>query len=232
MGKEWLVRLRNYLGKRLFRVVQKLSVDPLRGPTVGVAVGVISPQLKPDELTVSPSNPYAEDLLRREPFGKGLSCLVNYGSGTGVVLIDADWGSGKTTFLRMWIQQARNDGNVVALVNAWDGDYRGNPLEYLAEQLTRALERYVQCNFFTRMVTRISQFSFPLLSSSILRVLRIGTAVASTIDGGAAWMSAIALQEFILSLRDVKHGQATDVRRLKIYERQAPASGKHITESP
>ena len=42
MGKERLVRLRNYLGKQLFRVVQKLSVDPLRGPTVGVAAGVIS----------------------------------------------------------------------------------------------------------------------------------------------------------------------------------------------
>ena len=120
--------------------------------------------------------PYAEDLLRREPFGKGLSRLVNYGSGTGVVLIDADWGSGKTTFLRMWIQQAWNDGNVVALVNAWDGDYRGSPLEYLAEQLTRAPERYVQGNIFTRMVTRIRQVWFRL-SGSILRVLRIGTAV-------------------------------------------------------
>ena len=214
MGKERLVRLRNYLGKQLFRIVQKLSVDPLRGPTVGVAVSVISPQLKPDELKVSPSNPYAEDLLRREPFGKGLSRLVNYGSGTGVVLIDADWGSGKTTFLRMWIQQARNDGNVVALVNAWEGDYRGSPLEYLAERLTRALERYVQGNIFTRMVTRIRQVWFRL-SGSILRVLRIGTAVASPIDGGAAWISTIALRELILCLRDVKHGPATDGHRLK-----------------
>ena len=144
-----MVRLRNYLGKRLFRLAQKLSVDSLGGSTLRATLSVISPQLKPDELVVSPSNPYARDLLGREPFGEGLSRLVNYGAGTGVVLIDADWGSGKTTFLKMWIQHARNDGKVVALVNAWDGDYRGSPLKHIAEQLARELERYVPRNFFT-----------------------------------------------------------------------------------
>ena len=207
-GAGQMVRLRNYLGKRLFRLAQKLSVDSLGGSTLRATLSVISPQLKPDELVVSPSNPYARDLLGREPFGEGLSRLVNYGAGTGVVLIDADWGSGKTTFLKMWIQHARNDGKVVALVNAWDGDYRGSPLKYIAEQLARELERYVPRNFFTLLVNRIRQV-WSRLSNSILRALRMGTAAAAPIDNGAAWMVVIALQELNLSLRDVKHGQAT-----------------------
>ena len=52
------------------------------------------------------------------PLGDGLTRLVDYGAGTGAVLVDAGWGNGKTTFLRMWSQKARNDGKVVASLNA------------------------------------------------------------------------------------------------------------------
>ena len=214
MGKVRLVQLRNYLGNRLFRVAQKVSVDSLGGPTMRATLSAITPQLKPDELTVPLDNPYAEDLLGRKPIGEGLNRLVDYGAGTGVVLIDASWGNGKTTFLRMWIQQAQNDGKVVALVNAWDGDYRGRPLEYIATVLAEELERLIPRNAFTRLFNRIRQV-WSFLTNSIARMLKVGTAATAPLDGGAAWTTAIAISELVTSLRNVKHGQATDVRRLK-----------------
>ena len=67
------------------------SGDPPRRATVSV----VSPQLKPDELTVPRDDPYAEDRLARRTFGDGLSRLVDYGAGTGVVLIDATWGKAR-----------------------------------------------------------------------------------------------------------------------------------------
>ena len=213
MVQTWLSRLRNYLGKRLFRVAQRVSVDSLGGPTMRATVSVVSPQLKPDELTVAPDDPYAEDLLARRPFGDGLSRLVDYGAGTGVVLIDATWGQGKTSFLRMWIQQARNDGKVVALVNAWDGDYRGNPLEYIAAELASELKSWNRGDIFSRFSNRTRQI-WSYLRGLGLRVLGGGAGIAA-MDGSAAWMSAIVFRELIRALENMELGHGTDERRLQ-----------------
>ena len=214
MAKAWFIRIRNYLGRRLFDLAKGVSVDSLGGATMSARLSVITPHLKPDELDVSPSRPYAEDLLGRESFGDGLARLVDYGSGTGVVLIDAGWGNGKTTFLRMWIQKARNDGKVVASLNAWDGDYRDNPLEYIAEKLASELEREVPRSRIHRLRNRLHQFG-SFLWSSIQRLLPAGTAAAAPADGGAAWAVAIALGQLIHSLRNVKSADPGDVRRLE-----------------
>lgn len=92
MLKVWFVRIRNFLGRRLFRLAQRVSVDAVGGPMASASLSVISPQLKPEEFPVSSNRPYAGDLLGRESFGDGLTRLVDYGAGTGVVLIDAGWG--------------------------------------------------------------------------------------------------------------------------------------------
>ena len=155
MAKSWLHRIRNSLGQLLFKGAKRISVDSIGdGPTASFTLDVVSPDLKPEELPVSTDNPYQADLLSREDFGDGLSKLIDFGSGTGVVLIDGGWGSGKTTFLRMWIQKARNQGKVVAMVNAWDGDYRGNPLEDIADQLATELEGCTPRNTLGRLFNR------------------------------------------------------------------------------
>ena len=214
MAKAWFIRIRNYLGRRLFRLAQRVSVDAIGGPTGSFSLSVVSPQLKPDELHVSPGRPYAEDLLGREPFGDGLTRLVDYGGGTGVVLIDAGWGNGKTTFLRMWIQKARNDGKVVAALNAWDGDYRDNPLECIAENLASELQREVPRSRIHRLRNRLHQFG-SFLWGPIQRYLPAGLTAATPADGGAAWTVAIAIGQLIHSLRNVKSADPGDVRRLE-----------------
>ena len=214
MAKPWFVRIRNYLGHRLNRLAQRVSVDSVGGPTASVRVSVFSPQLKPEEFPVSSGSPYTGDLLGRESFGDGLTRLVDYGAGTGVVLIHAAWGSGKTTFLRMWTQQARNDGKVVASLNAWDGDYRDNPLEYIAERLASELEREVPRSCLGRLRNRLHQF-FGFLRRSMRRVLQVGPAATAAADAGAGWVVAIALVQLIRSLRTVKSADPGDVRRIE-----------------
>ena len=216
MAHAWFVQVRNFLGRRLLRLAQRVSVDAIgAGLTGSMSLSVVSPQLRSDELPVSSDRPYAEDLLGREPFGDGLTRLVDYGGGTGVVLIDAGWGNGKTTFLRMWIQKARNDGKVVASLNAWDGDYRATPLEYIAENLASELEREVPRSRLTRLVNRLHQL-WSYLCRSARRLLPAGTAAtAAATDGGAAWAVANALGQLIRSLRTVTSADPGDARRLE-----------------
>ena len=214
MFRAWFVRIRNSLGKWLFRSAQRVSVVPLGGPTFSANVSVVTPHLRPDELAVSASDPYAQDLLGRDSFGTGLARLVDYGGGTGVVLVDADWGNGKTTFLRMWVQEARNDGKVVASLNAWDGDYRDNPLQYIAEQLAAELKRHVPRNLITRLSNWTRQ-AWNFVHRALRRVVTVGTAATSPTDGGVVWVAGVALELLIRSLRNVKDAGLDDAKRLE-----------------
>ena len=215
MANAWFVQIRNYLGQRLFRLAQSVSVSAIGGPRASFSLSVISPQLRPDDLPVSATRPYAEDLLGRESFGDGLTRLVDYGAGTGAVLVDAGWGNGKTTFLRMWIQKARNDGKVVASLNAWDGDYHDNPLKHIAEKLASELEREVPRCHTTRLLNRLHQI-WSFVCRSGRRLLPAGTAAtAAASDGGAAWAVAIALAQLIRSLRTVQSAASGDSSRLE-----------------
>ena len=228
MAKSWFHRIRNFLGRLLFKGAKKISVDPIgSGLTASASLSVVSPDLKPEELPVSTDNPYQADLLSREDFGDGLSKLIDFGSGTGVVLIDGGWGSGKTTFLRMWIQKARNQGKVVAMVNAWDGDYRGNPLEDIADQLATELEGCTPRNTLGRWFNH-ARGVLDSIFSPILQTLKVGTKAAAPSDGGMSWVAILALQQLVQSLHAVRRASVTDVRRLKNLRRQLQKTAESL----
>ena len=56
--------------------------------------------------------------------------------------IDAAWGNGKTTFLRIWTQYLRNHKFPVVEFNAWETDFSGDPFVALSTELTDGLKKY------------------------------------------------------------------------------------------
>ena len=70
-----------------------------------------------------------------EIFAK-LICAVE---GPGAFGIDADWGNGKTTFLRMLRRFLENDAVPVVNFNAWESDYVSDPFTAIASELTDSL---------------------------------------------------------------------------------------------
>ena len=56
--------------------------------------------------------------------------------------IDADWGNGKTTFVRMLHAFLRKGGFPVVTFNAWESDYVSGPFTAIATELTDALGEY------------------------------------------------------------------------------------------
>ena len=212
-------KFRNWIGGWLYKAGKRISVEPLGLPGVSAKLTVMTPDLKPTELEVSTEGPYDKDLLGRKDFGDSLAKLTKYGAGTGVISVHGAWGSGKTTFLKMWMQDARNQGNVVAMVNAWDGDYRESPLEYIADQLAKELQRYVPRNAVSRMAKRISSY-VAQIAQPIFQTLKAGTAASAVGDGGASWIAIGALQELIRLLHQVKYNTVTDSTKLEGLRRQ------------
>jgi hypothetical protein len=90
---------------------------------------------------------FADDLLDLLKFAKQLESFLDversYVSGSLVVSLNAPFGAGKTAFLEMWkdeIETRQSDDKPrVILLNAWEGDFLGQPLFSIVSSIERAI---------------------------------------------------------------------------------------------
>lgn len=99
-------------------------------------------RIQPKEIEVPEDNPFKHDLLGREKPVEILTHLIGSVEGPCVLAIDAAWGTGKTTFIRMWSQYLRNKNFPVIKFNAWENDFAGDPFVALSAELTDGLNKY------------------------------------------------------------------------------------------
>ena len=68
------------------------------------------------------------DIFKRKPFADALNKIID-GSNAGLVLgLDAKWGEGKSTFLRMWQKQNHKDEGIrIVYFDAFANDYQSDP---------------------------------------------------------------------------------------------------------
>ncbi len=85
--------------------------------------------------------PFKYDELNRKDQVCVLTHVLRTIKGPAVVAVDADWGAGKTTFLKLWAQHLRNTGLPVMRYNAWKTDFANHPLIPLWDELSGALKK-------------------------------------------------------------------------------------------
>ena len=98
-------------------------------------------RIQPSDIDVPESNPFKNDALGRKESVEILARLMRLVEGPGVFGIDADWGNGKTTFLRMLRAFLENDSVPVVSFNAWETDYVSDPFTAIATELTDSLNK-------------------------------------------------------------------------------------------
>ena len=99
-------------------------------------------RIQPQEIEIPEDDPFKNDLLDRKEPVEILTHLVGSIEGPCVLAVDAAWGTGKTTFLRIWAQYLRNHGFPVIEFNAWETDFTGDPFVALSFELTDGLREY------------------------------------------------------------------------------------------
>ena len=81
------------------------------------------------EIEIPVENPFQYDKLKREPCANTFISILKMYAATGcVVALSGDWGSGKTTFIKMLMQKMENEGGHPLYFNAWENDYVSDPL--------------------------------------------------------------------------------------------------------
>lgn len=92
-------------------------------------------RFKPQPLAIPEADPFKEDLLGRKESAENLTAFVESLAEPFVLAIDSPWGTGKTTFLRMWRQHLENQGFPCLYFNAWENDFTDSPLVSLIGEL-------------------------------------------------------------------------------------------------
>src|SRR5260370_28284823 len=92
-------------------------------------------KIKHNEIEIPVDNPFVNCKLNRESYAKVITEIIgNYADGF-VLAINNEWGTGKTTFVKMWKQQLDNGGFQTIYFNAWENDFNNNPLVALMSEL-------------------------------------------------------------------------------------------------
>ena len=100
-------------------------------------------RVQPLEFEVPENNPYEYDLLDRREAVEALTHIIGNIEGACALALDAPWGTGKTTFIRIWEMVLRQRQVPVVRINAWETDFSGEPFVALTSALDKGLSEHV-----------------------------------------------------------------------------------------
>ena len=143
----------------------------------------MSIRLQPEDIDIPKDNPFLNDQLQRQGSIEALTNVLGNLEGPCVIAVDAGWGMGKTTFLRMWAQHLRNKQFPVVEFNAWETDFTWDPFSALWSELAAQLGEQPNRDSYTLLSDLARKLS------PVLRVGSVGTGIAS----GALEQSELAM---------------------------------------
>jgi predicted KAP-like P-loop ATPase len=97
-------------------------------------------KLKAPLVEIPTEDPFRNDLLKRKQSAELLTELVRSTNDPLVLCINAEWGNGKTTFLKMWRKLLINSGFNTLYFNAWENDIAEDALVSLIGELEVGIE--------------------------------------------------------------------------------------------
>ena len=96
--------------------------------------------LKSDIPETPQKEPFINDLLNRLQYADVLTNIVRAIEGGGTISVNAEWGYGKTTFVRMWKAQLKQKGYNTIYLNAWENDYAPDPFMVIIDEVVEQLK--------------------------------------------------------------------------------------------
>lgn len=172
-------------------------------------------RIQPLELDIPNEDPFRHDLLDRQASAEVLTRVFQTIEGPSVLAVDAPWGAGKTTFLKMWARYLRNQGIPTVEFSAWETDYTDDALVALIAELTEQLATFTtQHPARDRVVDLLSRLG--ILAAGIISMSLTNTVKAAT--GGLVDLSRLSdstaddsssyIEERIGSYRDTRESLA------------------------
>lgn len=187
-------------------------------------------QLRASALAVSPENPFEHDKLGRQSAVETVSNILKNSVDPVVMSVNAPWGHGKSTFLRMLTASLEQQEFRVISFNAWESDYIEDPFVALLGDTESQLKKIAgeasgpvrtKIEAFKNLGARIMRASIPvavkiatagLLSADELTELALAEAAESYAKErvkhyGEAKESIVAFRERLSEIASSVYGK-------------------------
>lgn len=149
-------------------------------------------KLFPPPLTVGDNEGFSKekDIFNRQELGKGLMALVQNLETPLVIALDGAWGTGKSTFLKMWAGDLRKAGFSVISFDAFENDYVEDAFAVIAREIVS----------FAEIAAASHKSEVELLAKKAIKVSKILGTNALKVGVKLATFYAISSED----LKDVK----------------------------
>ncbi|PZR28684.1 MAG: hypothetical protein DI535_05990 [Citrobacter freundii] len=128
-------------------------------------------KIKHQELFIPTGDPFHGCVLDRKKYAAVLSEVLKTYSDGFVLALNSQWGTGKTTFVRMWQQYLKNEGFATLYFNSWENDFDTNPLTALLAELKNILpsDKQIAFNKLLKKSGVLAQNVLPALAKAVAK---------------------------------------------------------------
>lgn len=135
-------------------------------------------QLRAPEIEIPSKAPFENDKLGRKGAVETLADILKATADPVVISVNAPWGYGKTTFLRMLNAHLANGAIRTISFNAWESDYVDDPFVALlgdTEEQLKAL-KHDRSVSIQEKIDRVKRFGVKIIAAALPAAVKIGTA--------------------------------------------------------
>ncbi|WP_370278079.1 P-loop NTPase fold protein [Pontibacterium sp.] len=119
--------------------------------------------------------PCATDLLGRHSEIENLSPVLLNAQAPLVFAIDAPWGGGKTTFIRLWQHYLQQQEQVCLYLNAWESDFADDPLLPMLSTLDEWLREQQDDSTPKKAWNKAKEYAPGVLKSTAVAAAKVAT---------------------------------------------------------
>lgn len=125
--------------------------------------------IKHNQIDITEENPFENCKLDRKKYADVLTNIINSYTHGFVLGINNKWGTGKTTFVKMWQQDLKNKGHKTVYFNAWENDFEDNPLTALMGELKTLTKKSTEPEFKSTLKTAaaLSKHIAPIIAQAL-----------------------------------------------------------------
>lgn len=195
--------------------------------------------LKAPLIEIDKENPFKNDLLAREESAKTLTELIKSISEPFVICIDAPWGQGKTTFLKMWRQHLSNNNIQSLYFNAWESDFSDDALVSLIGEIEAGIKeiKLPESNKTKarKHIEKAKKFGTSLVKQALPIAAKLATAGALDLnkltENALSSLSESIVREQIQKYESAKNTVESFKKELQAFVQEL-ASGNEEEKSP
>lgn len=133
-------------------------------------------RLKTLPVKVDPDSIYENDRLRRKEYVDNLTVLLSNVEAPLVLSINAPWGAGKTTFLKMLHANLASQKTNAVYFSAWETDFASDPLLAFLGEMNTFLSSQLQDSFGKRAWEKAKSAGGQILKRVVPVAVKVGTA--------------------------------------------------------